>query len=232
VVQDKSVCGRFAVTRETPDLLGVLEGLGTVTENFNVAPTEPVAAVRERRGERRAETPRWGFVPSFYKSFSQRPQPINARIETVATNGMFRKAFAGSRCIVPARGYYEWQVRPDGKQPFFISDPDVALAMAGVMTAWRDPAKADDDPDKWRLSVAIITRDAHVAPGEVHDRMPACLTPDAYDDWLGDHLNADQLLSLLDRTSVEVANDFVHWEVSREVNSVRNSGPQLIEPLA
>jgi putative SOS response-associated peptidase YedK len=225
------VCGRFAVTRETPDLIGVLEGLGPLEENFNVAPTTPVAAVREWKGERHLETPRWGFVPSFYKTFNQRPQPINARIETVATSGMFRKAFANSRCIVPARGYYEWQVREDGKQPFFISDPDAALAMAGVMTAWRDPAKPDDDPDRWRLSVAILTRDAHVAPGEVHDRMPACLTPDAYDDWLGDHLTADQLLALLDRTSTQVAHELTHWEVSREVNSVRNNGPQLLEPL-
>ncbi|MDB4932895.1 MAG: response-associated peptidase [Myxococcaceae bacterium] len=219
------------MTRETPDLLGVLEGLGSVTENYNVAPTEPVAALREWHGERQFETPRWGFVPSFYKSFSQRPQPINARVETVATNGMFRKAFASSRCIVPARGYYEWQVRADGKQPFFISAPDSALAMAGVMTAWPDPQKADDDRAKWRLSVAIITRDAHVAPGEVHDRMPACLIPDSYDDWLGGHLSPDQLLSLLDRASAEVAHDLTHWEVSREVNNVRSSGPHLIEPL-
>jgi putative SOS response-associated peptidase YedK len=226
------VCGRFAVTRETPDLIGVLEGLGTLSDNYNVAPTNPVAAVREWKGERHMETPRWGFVPSFYKAFEQRPQPINARIETVATSGMFRKAFANSRCIIPARGYYEWQVREDGKQPFFISDPDAALAMAGVMTAWRDPAKAGDDPDRWRLSVAIITRDAHVAPGEVHDRMPACLTPDAYDDWLGDHLTADQLLSLLDTSSTRVAHELTHWEVSREVNSVRNNGPHLLEPLS
>ncbi len=51
--------------------------------------------------------------------------------------------------------------------------------MAGVVSAWPDPTKPEDDPDKWRLSLAIITRDAHVAPGEVHDRMPAFLTPTA-----------------------------------------------------
>ena len=81
------------------------------------------------------------------------------------------------------------------------------------------------------LSTTIITRDAHVAPGEVHDRMPACLTPDSYDDWLGDGLDADELLAVLDRDSFEVAHDLVQYEVSRDANSVRNNGPHLIDPL-
>ncbi|WP_268808543.1 SOS response-associated peptidase family protein [Plantibacter flavus] len=65
----------------------------------------------------------------------------------------------------------------------------------------------------------------------VHDRMPACLTPDGYDDWLGDHLDTDQLLQLLDRESFAVAHDLTHYEVTRDVNNVRNTGPHLIEPL-
>ena len=89
----------------------------------------------------------------------------------------------------------------------------------------------EDDPTRWVLSMSIITRDAHVAPGEVHDRMPSCLTPDAYDDWLGDHLDTGELLSLLDRASFEVAHDLVHHEVTRDVGSVRNTGPRLIEPV-
>jgi putative SOS response-associated peptidase YedK len=80
--------------------------------------------------------------------------------------------------------------------------------------------------------MAIITRDAHVAPGEVHDRMPAFLTPNGYDAWLGADLDSDALLHLLDAESVEVAHELEHYEVSKQVNSVRNNGPELIEPLA
>jgi putative SOS response-associated peptidase YedK len=79
--------------------------------------------------------------------------------------------------------------------------------------------------------MAIITRDAHVAPGEVHDGMPACLTPDAYDDWLGDHLPTEDLLKLLDRESHHVAHDLEHYEVSLDVNSVRINRPDLITVL-
>ena len=80
--------------------------------------------------------------------------------------------------------------------------------------------------------MAVITRDAHVAPGEVHDRMPACLTPEAYDAWLGEDLSPEQALHLLDEQSVRVAHELTHYEVSRDANSVRHNGPQLIRPLA
>ncbi|NQX13806.1 SOS response-associated peptidase [Microbacteriaceae bacterium VKM Ac-2855] len=227
------MCGRFVLsdttTRILPDLLAAFDA---PEPSYNVAPTDPIPVVRDRHGEREMPLVRWGFVPAYAKDFvKQRPQPINARIETVATSGMFRKAFSKARCIIPAAGYYEWTVTETGKQPYYVHQPDAGLAMAGIVSAWPDPSKTEDDPDKWRLSAAIITRDAHVAPGEVHDRMPACLTPDAYDDWLGDHLDTEQLQTLLDRESLAVAHDLGYYAVSRDVNSVRNNGPQLIEPI-
>lgn len=198
------MCGRFVVNESVktalPDLLADFE----VPTSYNVAPTDAVLAVRERHDIREAPLVRWGYIPSWAKSMKQRPQPINARLETVSTSGMFRTAFAKSRCIIPAAGYYEWVVLEDGsKQPHYIYDPDKAIAMAGIIGAWPDPAKADDDPERWVLSTAIITRDAHVAPGEVHDRMPACLTPAAFGDWLSHDLDAESALAILeDRKSV------------------------------
>jgi putative SOS response-associated peptidase YedK len=61
--------------------------------------------------------------------------------------------------------------------------------------------------------------------------MPACLTPDAYEDWLADRLGPEELVALLDRESLQVAHELDHYEVSREANSVRNNGPHLIQPL-
>jgi putative SOS response-associated peptidase YedK len=226
------MCGRYVIAKATSDLMpDLLAGLGTLPDDFNVAPTTTVPVVRTRHGERELAQARWGLTPSWYPDLKKRPQPINARVETVATSGMFRRPFAQARCIVPALGYYEWVVTETGKQPHFVHQPDAGLAMAGVTSAWPDPAKDEDDPARWVLSMSIITRDAHVAPGEVHDRMPSCLTPDAYDDWLGDHLDTGELLSLLDRASFEVAHDLVHHEVTRDVGSVRNTGPRLIEPV-
>ncbi|NEM92256.1 SOS response-associated peptidase [Galbitalea soli] len=223
------MCGRFVVN-ERLTLPGLFEP-DDLTPNYNVAPTTPIALARQRHGTREITRAHWGFVPPWATSMKQRPQPINARIETVSSSGMFRKAFASGRCIIPASGYYEWTITETGKQPHYIFDPDNALAMAGIVTAWRDPAKTEDDETRWVLSTAIITRDAHVAPGEVHDRMPACLTPDAYHDWLSPELDTASALAILDRESLEVAHRLTHYEVSRDVNSVRNNGPQLLRPL-
>ncbi|WP_066522409.1 SOS response-associated peptidase [Curtobacterium ammoniigenes] len=245
------MCGRFVVSDRTADLLPELVGeLADRTEhvdadtgeivtglvpNYNVAPSTPIQTVREFRGERALTDIQWGFVPSWAKDFRrQRPQPINARMETVATSGMFRRAFQSNRCIVPAQGYYEWVVREDGKEPHYIFRPSGAIAMAAVVSAWPDPTKDRADPERWRLSLAIVTRDAHVAPGEVHDRMPAFLTPASYDAWLDCSEagpSSDELLAMLDSESRSVAGELDQYEVSRAVNNAKSTGPMLIEPV-
>ncbi|PRY70602.1 putative SOS response-associated peptidase YedK [Glaciihabitans tibetensis] len=226
------MCGRFVVNEGAVRLLGLFEGADATADDYNVAPTMPVRIVRQRHGEREFVPARWGMVAPRAPQFGTGKPVINARIETVASNGLFKGPFETSRCIVPASGYYEWQQRDDGKQPFFIHDPAKPLAMAGVVRAWFDPSKPEDDPEQWRLSMAIITRDAHVAPGEVHDRMPACLTPEDAATWLGDSLTTPELYDLLERSSSTVAHSLENYEVSRAVNSVKNNGPELIEPLS
>ena len=226
------MCGRYVVTKAVTDLLPeLLGGLGGLPDDYNVAPTALVPVVRDRHGARMLPEVKWGFLPSSAADPKHKPQPINARIETVATSGMFKRAFARSRCIVPALGYYEWVVTPTGKQPHYIHAPEAGLAMAGVLSAWADRSKAADDPDRWLISMAIITRDAHVAPGEVHDRMPACLSPEGYAAWLAEDATSSDLLDLLESESLEVAHTLQHYEVSRDANSVRNNGPTLIHPL-
>jgi putative SOS response-associated peptidase YedK len=237
------MCGRFAVSNETNEFLeDLVREHGSqalehwrdyITPNYNVAPTNQVAVVRQRDDERFPESVRWGMVPPSAPAFAGKPV-FNARIETVATNGLFRKSFETRRCVVPAHGYYEWQQRPDGKQPFFISEPGSQLALAGIVNYWRDKSKPEGDPNEWRPSMSIVTLDAHVAPGEVHDRMPAFLMPDAVDDWLGDHLDTDHLLELLKDSSHAVAEGIEFYEVSRAVNSSgRNAqhGPELIDAI-
>jgi len=54
-------------------------------------------------------------------------RPINARAETVATSGMFRRAFERRRAIVPAEAFYEWKVIDGGKQPYAIARQDGEL---------------------------------------------------------------------------------------------------------
>ena len=121
---------------------------------------------------------RWGLVPSWAKDTSIGSRMINARAETVAEKPSFRRAFARRRCLLPADGYYEWQVLAgEGskkvKQPYFIYRADGGpLAFAGLYELWRDRQFPDGDPDAWLWTATIITTSAPDELGQIHDRMP------------------------------------------------------------
>src|SRR5437660_12430880 len=146
------MCGRFVSARKRLELL---EEFGVARDrvaaspdaepepDYNVAPTKRVYAVLTRKSEedepakaRELRVVRWGLVPSWAKDSSGSGRLINARAETVAVKPAFRRAFAKRRCILPADGYYEWQVVPgegkQRKQPYFIHREDGgSLAFAG-----------------------------------------------------------------------------------------------------
>jgi putative SOS response-associated peptidase YedK len=242
--QDGHMCGRFALDKKTDDLIQAFVAEGNDyndwVPSYSIAPTDVVPIIRERKHKESGEVSRtidpavWDFHPVFMRD-SKRPQ-FNARIETVATNGLWKGAFASSRCIVPMRGYYEWsELQENGKtvkQPHFIhGEPDL-LAAAGIYTA----RKVDGE---WVVSTAIITREARDASGEVHDRMPVFLIPDVYDEWLNPakletESDREHLLSLLDVVSDRVASTITTYEVDRGVNNSHTADPQdagLIAPL-
>jgi putative SOS response-associated peptidase YedK len=256
------MCGRYASARQRIELLEEFSvQRDRVTEplapDYNIAPTKPVYAVLSRAGRqedsadqedtgrqedtgaagvaRELRVVRWGLVPSWAKDVSIGSRLINARAETVSEKPAYRRAFAKRRCLLPADGYYEWQVLEGAgkkaKQPFFIHRADGGpLAFAGLYELWRDRAVPDGDPDAWLWSATIITTSAPDELGQIHDRMPMVISPGSWADWL-DPANNDvsDLRALL---APAVAGGLDSYPVSTTVNSVRNNGPELIEPVA
>jgi putative SOS response-associated peptidase YedK len=243
------MCGRFAVTTD-PALLAekikaIDEATGTSERagepNYNVAPTATVATVVARHSEpddeptRRVRLMRWGLIPPWVKPGadgapdSKGPLLINARADKVASSPAFRGSAKSKRCLVPMDGWYEW--RPNGddaagkktaKTPFFMHRDDGDMVfMAGLWSVWK-PDKAADP----LLSCTIITTDAAGPLAEIHDRMPLTISRDDWDRWLDPDAPVDEGLLRghgdLDRIAIR--------EVSRLVNSIRNNGPELIEP--
>lgn len=160
---------------------------------------------------------------------------INARAETVAEKPAFRRAFGSRRLDVPADGFYEWfpteQVGRSGKplkQPSFVRRADGGiLALAGIYEFWRDPDKPDAD-DAWVSSFAVITTTATDDVGHIHDRMPMTVAPDRWQDWLDPRVPAEQAAGLM---APPAPGELEVYAVSRAVNNVRNSGPELLEPI-
>jgi putative SOS response-associated peptidase YedK len=226
--------------------------------DYNVAPTKKVYAVMTRRpagtgGDsgsggnggaeaaasdpapvRQLRTVRWGLVPSWAKDPAIGSRMINARAETVASKPAYRRAFTKRRCLLPADGYYEWYKPGEdakaAKQPYFIHRADGSpLAFAGLYEFWRDQAQPDDHPDAWLVTATIITTSAPDELGVIHERMPMVIDPGQWAEWLDPDLqDAAELAHLL---APAVSSGLVTTPVSTKVNSVRNNGPELIEPL-
>lgn len=163
---------------------------------------------------------------------------INARVETVHEKPAYRRAFTRRRCLLPADGFYEWQpvaataTAKAYKQPYFITPQDAGvMAMAGLYEFWRDPAVSDeDDPAAWLATATIITTEATDAAGRIHPRMPLAVAPEDHEAWLDPaHQDVHGLRALL-HTPADGRLDA--RAVSTAVNSVRNNGPELLEPAA
>jgi putative SOS response-associated peptidase YedK len=230
------VCGRYGSIRSTTVLAErfraepVPEALEP-PPSWNVAPTQPVRAVRERpeRG-RQLVTLRWGLVPSWADNPSIGSRMINARVESAPRARAFRSALARRRCILPADGFYEWERIENGtkrgaRQPhwFVRADGDV-LALAGLWEAWRDAGG-----ELWRTAT-ILTTAANADVAGIHDRMPLVLEPGTWDEWLSiEERSPGQLAHLL---APVPDGTLVHHPVSDEVNKATADGPELIEEVA
>ncbi|HEX8001135.1 MAG TPA: SOS response-associated peptidase [Mycobacteriales bacterium] len=212
------MCGRFSASYP-PSLLEETYAATVVDEppppKWNVAPTDPVCIVVQRE-RREVRTVRWGLIPSWADDRRIASRLINARAETLAEKPAFRAALARRRCLVPADGWYEWRQ----KQPFFIhAKSGGPVAFAGLYEVWRDPAT-----EELVRTCAVVTTSACAELKELHTRMPVVLGPAAWDEWLDPA--QDDVQGLL-----VPCEGFDAYPVSPLVNSVRNDGPSLLEPL-
>jgi putative SOS response-associated peptidase YedK len=190
---------------------------------YNIAPTDqiPIIRVDPRDGERELVMARWGLVPWWSKEMPKIPH-INARAETVHKLPTFREAFAKRRALIPATGFFEWQKRADGKQPyrFRLEDLD-PFAFAGL---WEFCRLRETEI----LSAAIIVGAPNPLAAAIHDRMPVILEPEAYDRWLDPAASIDELRALLKPYPAERMQAVA---VSRAANSVKNDSEECIEPI-
>ncbi|MFE8032843.1 SOS response-associated peptidase [Thiohalocapsa marina] len=229
------MCGRFVQCTD-PDTLAEHFGLDRVcaaSPRYNVAPTQSVLAIRaEPAGVTRRELVqlRWGLVPAWSKGPDPRYSMINARAESVAEKPAYRNSFRQRRCLIPADGFYEWQTRADGKQPFLIRRADEApFAMAGLWEQWQGD---DGQEPGGRVidSCTIIVTDANALLAPIHDRMPVILDPADYALWLDpgmqDRQRLQALLQPVDPTG------WIAYPVSRAVNSPANDDPRLLDPVS
>ncbi len=221
------MCGRITL-RVVPGELAASFGLPVeppVEPRYNIAPTEPVAAVREPVGEaRRCDLLSWGLVPPWSRDPRIGAKMFNARSETIAEKPAFREAFAHRRCIVPVSGFYEWRRRGGRSEPYHFTAPgDRLLGLAGLWERWEYPG------GEVLESCSVLTVPANRLMRRIHHRMPVILPADAYERWLT--TVPDQVDRLADLLVSAPDHALRTWPVSTAVNDARAEGHELIEPV-
>ena len=220
------MCGRFALIAPGESIAEqfALPTTPVLAPRYNIAPTQPVAAVRLSPARtRELVLLRWGLIPAWAKDLKIGSRLINARAETVAEKPSFRAAFKRRRCLIPASGFFEWQKLNGKKQPMFIQALDGRpLALAGLWETWQS---ADGSVIE---SCAILTTTPNELMAPIHNRMPVIVEPADYDTWLDPGNEPDQARHLL---RPYPAAKMTAYPVSTLVNNPRHDDPQCLKPL-
>ena len=222
------MCGRYALygpaSRLQYHFEAMIEGF-EFKPRYNAAPMQWLPVIRQRPdGERVIHALRWGLLPGWAKEEAMATRLINARGETVAEKPAFRAAMRRRRCIVPMNGFYEWQVRPAGKQPHLIRPVDEAfIGVAGLWERWVRPG-AGEEIDTF----TVVTTEANAMMAPLHDRMPVILPAEAEGVWLDNRVPFKDIIEWVRPAEEGLLR---HYPVGKTVGSVRNEGPQLIEPV-
>ena len=194
---------RTLYTNQNPEQLAEIELPPLFHGRYNIAPTQPVAAIRQATPDK-AEECIWGFEAESLV--------INARFETLWERPMFRDLADSNRCLIPADGFYEWK----GRQPYYFQLPDKTLfAFAGL---WRD------------TRCVVITRAADRNMQGIHNRMPVIIPHDRWETWLLPPKSAAPKPTAVSLDATLPPPSLTARPVSMRVNKVANDDPCCLDP--
>ena len=222
------MCGRVVQHRELSTYareLGInLSGqVPNAPPHYNGAPSQDLLVLRRdpKTGEGRLGLLRWGLIPHWAKDRKIAWKLINARCETVGKTSAFKDAYRQRRCLIPVDGFYEWKKMGNVKQPFLIAmRSGEPFTLAGLWENWKEPATGE-----WIRTFTIVTTDANALVAQLHDRMPLIIAPADRERWMNPDEAPQDLLRPYPAELMKM------WPVSTKVNSPRNEGRELIEPI-
>ena len=188
------MCCRYWVD-ETPRMMSIAEEMyrsglvnrwrttSKITVSGEIRPTDVVPVIAPNRSGERAVFPmKWGFTG---KSLL-----MNARVETAAEKSMFRDAWAGHRCLVPASYYFEWEHLPGKNGRTRTGDKYRIRPKDSEMTWLCGLYRIEEGLPVF----VILTRQ----PGEgirfLHNRMPLILSEEVAEEWIRPDTRPESLL--------------------------------------
>lgn len=222
------MCGRSSLTKTQKQLENRFQATFYSEElvrynplpNFNVAPSHIMPVITGLDNDHFTAM-RWGLIPSWAKDIKIGYKMINARKETLHEKNAFKSGLEKRRCLIPADGFYEWKKSTKGKEAYHISLVGQKLfAMAGIWDKWISPAGEE------LFSYTVITQESNNLIKDIHDRMPAILTPELEEAWLSNDITAKQLINEIIPYAEE---QMIARKVSDKVNNVKKNDSSLLD---
>ena len=177
---------------------------------------------------------KWGLIPSWTRNFDYantiRYKTFNARGESVNSKLSFSKPFKSKRCLVPVRGFFEWQHVGGKKIPWYIyHTSDQIFSIAGIFDHWVETSTGEI-----LNTFSIITTQANDLMAVIHNskkRMPVILDRSDEWKWISLTTSPEDALSLIKPCPSEILKAHT---ISSLVNnkSVNRNTPEVIRPYS
>lgn len=237
------MCGRYNIIASAQALYDAFKILSSELNfefnsvNYNIHPSPPNATedklvkapiIRLIDNQYQAIPAIWPLIPIWAKGKVSKYSTANAKSETIATTKSYQHAWkTNQRCLVPASGFYEWQVveGQKNKQPYNIRIKNKPIfAMAGLWEESTDPAN-----EQTVVSFTIITTEANPLMAKIHNtrkRMPVIVDESDYKNWLVANKESEQ--SIL---SPFPQNKMSAYKISTAVNNPNFNDKKCVEEL-
>jgi putative SOS response-associated peptidase YedK len=175
---------------------------------------------------------KWGLIPAWTRNAEDanviRFKTFNARSESIKEKPSFSDSFENQRCIIPVKGFFEWQHVGKEKIPWYIYRTDnEILSLAGLYNRWKDSATGE-----LINTFSIVTSDANELMAEIHNsgkRMPVILDRKYESVWIDLKTSLTDAFDLLKPASPEVLKAHTVGPLVNNRNADRNT-PDIIKP--
>jgi putative SOS response-associated peptidase YedK len=204
-------------------------------DRYNVAPQQgnpdnyiPIVR-RNDSDELEVARVQWWLLPAWNKGRLVTFPTFNARVESIKDKPAFRDSLKFRRCVIPAKGWYEWQELKAGNLPWYLHGArnEEIIHFAGLWARW-----TDRDSGEMVESCAVIAGPANRRFWDIHDRMPFVLDRDTALAWMDRGLtDPERALALLKMNPDEAV---AFHRVGMKVNKADpdNQGAELAEALS
>jgi putative SOS response-associated peptidase YedK len=176
---------------------------------------------------------RWGLIPSWIKSTSDaetiRFKTFNARAESINSKPSFSGSFRSKRCLIPVKGFFEWQHSGNEKIPWYIYHADEEIfSIAGLFDHWVETSTGEV-----LNTFSIITTDANDLLAVIHNskkRMPVILDRKSEFNWISPDISPDEALGLLKPCPSDILKAHTISNLVNDKAANRNT-PEVIRPF-